>query len=258
MDKSERQKEILNSLKANSTVSVADLGSRLGVSEMTIRRDLHELDREGLLRRVHGGAILGAGRSLEPPYKTRAAENIDQKRAIAQKAATYVVDGDSIALDIGTTIMEMIVPLKDRLDLSVVTASLPIATAIMENFRSNSGLRLILTGGIVRPGELSLIGNLSQNTYKELHVDKAFIGVGAISLEEGFTEYNLDDTYVKKALTSSAGQVIVLADGSKFGRSSFASIGPLSMASVIITDPSAPVELVEQIRKQGVEVVIAD
>lgn len=258
LDKQGRQKEILDFLKANSAASVADLCERLQVSEMTIRRDLHELDRQGLLRRVHGGAMLGASRSYEPPYKSRAVENTAQKKAIAQRAAAFVVDGDSLALDNSTTTFEMVEFLTPRINLTIVTASLSIALAISERFHSNSGLRLIVTGGVVRPGEMSLVGDYAQNTLRELHVDKAFIGVGAIDVQEGFTEYNLDDAFVKRALVASANEVYVLADSSKFERSTFASVGALDLADAIITDAAIPASLSEQIRARGIEVILAD
>jgi len=258
LDKQARQKEILDFLKANSSASVADLCERFQVSEMTIRRDLQELDRIGLLRRVHGGAMLGASRSYEPPYKSRVVENAAQKKAIARRAAAFVVDGDSLALDNSTTTIEMVEFLTARLNLTIVTASLSIAMAVAEQFHSNSGLRLIVTGGVVRPGEMSLVGDFAQTMLRELHVDKAFIGVGAIDITEGFTEYNLDDAFVKRALVSSANEVYVLADSSKFQRSTFASVGALDIADAIITDTSIPEKLAEQIRARGIEVILAE
>lgn len=257
MEKQKRQKKILEFIRANSAATVADLCESFQVSEMTIRRDLAELDEAGLLRRVHGGATLGTGRSNEPTYRARALENHEAKQAIAALAASLVADGDSIALDVGTTIHEMVSPLKDRLDLTILTPSLSIANSLLEVFRPNSGMRLMLTGGIVRQDEKSLIGEYAQSMYHNLNVDKAFLGVGALNIKEGFTEYNLDDAAVKKAMLGSAEKVYFLADGSKFGRSTFASVAPLSTATAILTDSSAPQAIISQIQAMGVEVIVA-
>ncbi len=228
------------------------------VSDMTARRDLNELDRQGLLRRTHGGAHLNFGRSYEPPLNTRAAKNQAAKEAIGLQAAKMILDGDSIALDVGTTTLEIVKGLRGLQNLTIVTASLPIANLIVTTLSLEVDVRLILTGGIIRPRELSCVGEFSTRVYEELHVDKAFIGVAGISLKDGFTEYNLEDTVLKRKLIGSAREKIVVADGTKFGVTTFINIAPLTAIDRIVTDQSAPLEIVDQIRRLGVDVILTD
>jgi DeoR/GlpR family transcriptional regulator of sugar metabolism len=258
MLQADRRRKILQMLEDKGTVSVSDLCEQFDVSDMTIRRDLLELDKKGLLRRVHGGAISNLGRSYEPPYQLRSTDSLEQKRAIGIEASNLILDGDSLALDVGTTTLEIARHLKDKTNLTIITASLLIANEISSSASLESGVRLILTGGIVRPGELSMVGHISENTYGEFHVDKAFIGVAGISLEDGLTEYNLEDARVKKELMKTAGQKIIVADSKKFARTTFYKIAPLTEADTIITDSEAPQDFIAELRKIGIEVIIAE
>jgi DeoR/GlpR family transcriptional regulator of sugar metabolism len=174
------------------------------------------------------------------------------------KAAELVYDGDSIALDVGTTTLEMVPGLRGKRNLTIVTSCLQVATKVVDQISLEIDARLILTGGIVRPRELSMIGSIPERVYQDLHVDKAFIGIGGVSLEDGFTEYNLEDTQIKRMLIRSAREKIVLADGAKFGVTTFASVAALTAIDKIVTDRSAPLEMIEQIHRQGVEIILAD
>jgi len=258
MNAVERQNKIVEFVQENGRVDIAEICEMFDVSDMTARRDLNELDRQGLLRRVHGGGIANLGRSYEPPFKTRVSKNEMKKRAIGSKAADLIIDGDSIALDVGTTTLEIVPGLRGKRNLTIVTSCLQIANKVVEKISLEIDARLILTGGIVRPRELSMIGPIPEQVYQDLHVDKAFIGIGGISLEDGFTEYNIEDTQIKKILIRSAREKIVVADGSKFGVTTFASVAPLTAVDKIVTDKSASPDLIEQIREQGVEVILTD
>ena len=256
--RTERQRKILELVLQNNEISVTQICKLFNVSEMTARRDLQDLARDGLLWRVHGGAVNNLGRGYEPPYPLRSNKHSGQKRCIGQRAAEMVYNGDSIALDIGTTTLEIARALQGKRNLTVVTASLPIANEIVSSFSLNDDIRLILTGGIVRAGELSMIGTFAAQLYSQLHIDKAFVGIGGLSLQDGLTEYNLEDAAVKWSMIKSARQVIVVADGSKFGKTTFASIAGLAAVDTIITDPTAPPDMVEQLRAQEIEVIIAE
>lgn len=258
MIQSERRRRIVELVRQEGSVTVAELGTRFDVSGMTIRRDLRDLDREGLLRRVHGGAISNLGRSYEPPYQIRITRQIEAKRAIGRKAAEMIFDGDSLALDVGTTTHEVVRFLHGKRNLTILTASLPIANEITSRLSLTTEVRLILTGGIVRAEELSMIGHIAEETYRSLHVDKAFIGIGGLTLESGLTEYNLEDALVKQPLLENAQQRIALADSTKLGRATFASVAPLSMVDVLITDRAAPDAFVQALKDTGIEIVIAD
>jgi len=255
---SERRRKILEITQESGSTSVADLCALFDVSEMTVRRDLRDLDREGLLRRVHGGAVSNLGRSYEPPYAVRRTRNDEKKRAIGRQAAELVLDGDSIALDVGTTTLEIAHALQGRRNLTIITASLPIANEIVSNLSLKADVRLILTGGIVRSGELSMIGHIAARTYADFHVDKAFIGVGGMSLEDGLTEYNLEDALVKKPLLQNAHQRIVVTDSSKLGRTTFTSVAPLSRVNTLVTDSDISREVLQDLQKLGIEVLVVE
>jgi DeoR/GlpR family transcriptional regulator of sugar metabolism len=219
---------------------------------------LRDLDREGLLRRVHGGAVSSFGRSYEPPYQIRITRQVEAKQAIGIKAAEMILDGDSIALDVGSTALEVVPALRGKHNLTILTASLPIAYEICSTLSLSNDVRLILTGGIVRPEELSMVGSIAERTYSEFFVDKAFIGVGGISLEDGLTEYNLEDALVKRVFIHSAKHRIVMADGSKFGRTTFTKMAPLSLVDIVITDNTVPQKMVTALQELGIEVIIAE
>lgn len=258
MKASERQNKIVEIVLETNRITISDICELFGVSDMTARRDLNELDRLGLLRRVHGGAIANLGRSYEPPFTTRVAKNQSAKTAIGLKAAELVYDGDSIALDVGTTTLEIVPGLVSKRNLTIVTSSIQIANSIVDKLSLEIDARLILTGGIVRPRELSMIGSIPAQVFKDLHVDKAFIGIGGISMEDGLTEYSMEDTWIKQILIQSAREKIVVADGDKFGVTTFASVAPLTAVDKIITDMSAPHDMVDRIIRAGVEVIFAD
>lgn len=258
MNAAERHNKIIELVLDKGQITVADICTMFDISEMTARRDLNDLDRRGLVRRVHGGAVTNLGRSYEPSFQTRTIKNQEAKIAIGLKAAELIFDGDSIALDVGTTTLEIIQGLRGKRNLTIVTSCLQIANKVVDQLSLDIDARLILTGGIIRPRELSMIGPIPEQVYQELHVDKAFLGIGGISLEDGLTEYNIEDTQIKKMLIHSAREKIVLADGSKFGVTTFASVAPLVAVDKVVTDKSAPLDVVDQIREQGVEIIFAD
>lgn len=228
--------------------------SRLaGVSEMTVRRDLEALEREGLVRRVHGGAISATSRSYEPPFALRSGHHAEAKIRIGRAAASLVSKGDTAVLDVGTTTLELARALDGASMLTVLTPSL----RIIDELTGIGDVRVIATGGLVRPGELSLVGDLAERAFDALHCDTAFIGVGGVDGVAGVTEFNLDDTRVKRAAIASARRCVVLADASKLGKVAFASVCALERVDVLVTDSSASEAELAPIRDAEVEVVIA-
>lgn len=254
----ERWQAILKLLEDHNSISVAQLCEALGVSDMTIRRDLREMDSEGLLRRVHGGAVKVTRRSFEPPFALRQNELQEIKQRIGRKAAALIQDGDSIALDVGTTTLAVACALQGLHNLTVLTASLPIAYEISNRYALETDIRLIVTGGVVRRYEHSMVGYFAERIYEGMHVDKAFIGVGGINLTQGLTEYNLEDAAVKRVLLANSDQVIVVADGSKFNHRAFATFAPLTEVDVVVTDRSADSATVAALQEMGIEVLFAD
>lgn len=255
---SDRRRKIVEIVQQAGSKTVPELCGLFDVSEMTIRRDLRDLDREGFLRRVHGGAVSNLGRSYEPPLTLRSTRNTARKEAIGRKAAELIIDGDSIALDVGTTTLEIARALQGRHNLTILTASLPIANEIVSRLSLTSDVRLILSGGIVRSGELSMIGKIASDTFSSFHVDKAFIGVGGVNFKSGLTEYNIEDALVKQALIQNASQRIVVADSSKIGRTTFTTVVPLSIVDMIVTDSGIEPESLNALQESGIEVLIAE
>ncbi|MBX3048113.1 MAG: DeoR/GlpR transcriptional regulator [Anaerolineales bacterium] len=254
----ERRRWISEQVISAGHITIADISTEFGVSEMTARRDLSALDRDGLVRRVHGGAIVSLGRSFEPPFRSRLNNQTEVKRRIGLKAAELILNGDSIALDVGTTTLEIVPGLASKRNLTIVASSLQIANEVVRTLPLENHSRLILTGGIVRPGELSMTGPIPEKSHRELHVDKAFLGMGGISPRDGLTEYNIEDARIKQVLLEQAREKIIVADGSKFGQTTFAHVGPLSKINTIVTDSSAPADILKEIEAAGVTVIIAD
>ena len=247
----ERHQQIIDMIEKNGSVTVIDLVNRFGTSEMTIRRDLDILEKRFLLRRVHGGAMSARGSSYEPPYMIRSNENSEVKERIGKAAAGLIKSGDSISLDTGTTTFEVARHISEIQDLTVVTHSIPIANLLIESLRN----RLICTGGIVRSGELSMIGDLAIRAYQEYYVDKLFLGVGGIDLKVGLTEFNLEDTLVKRVMVQNAKEVIVVADSSKFNQVAFTLVAPIRVIRKIVTDTSLDTSVAAQLEKEGIEVI---
>lgn len=254
----ERKTRILEYTAEHGSIKIQEICAMFGISDMTARRDLNDLNRKGLVRRIHGGAVANLGRSYEPGFQTRSMKNELNKKAIGIKAAELIYDGDSISLDVGTTTLEVAQQLAEKRNLTILTNCLQIANLLVGTLSLEVDARLIITGGIVRPRELSMIGNIPQDVYSNYHTDKAFIGIGGISLENGLTEYNIEDSQIKKVLLQNSLEKIIVADSSKFGVTTFNSVGPIEAIDTIVTDSDAPEHLVKAIRNLGINVILAD
>ena len=253
MDAHQRLQAILDLLDNQGSVTVSDLAARCQVTGMTVRRDLDTLERKRLLRRVRGGAVSAQGRSYEPPLIRRTREHPEEKRRIGAAAADLVKDGESIAVDVGTTAVEVARHLVRRHNLTVVTPSFQVATLLAEQ----PTLRVILTGGVLRPGEYSLMGPLAERAFQEFFLDKIFLGIGGIHLDTGLSEFSQEDAMVKRAMIASAKEVIVIADASKFGKKVFAAVAPLTAVHRVVTDASIRRDVLSRLKAKGIEVVVA-
>jgi DeoR/GlpR family transcriptional regulator of sugar metabolism len=249
----ERHQKVLGLLETRGSVSVAELVAQFDVSEMTIRRDLDVLERKGLLRRVHGGAVSDRGRSYEPPFLFRSTTETEAKARIGRLAAGLVRNGESITLDVGTTSLEVARNLAEKQNLTIITPCFQIAALLCEN----PDIRLILTGGILRHSELSMVGHMAERVFEEFYVDKLFLGAAGIDFEVGLTEYNLEDTLVKQAMLRSAKQTILVVDASKFNRVAFTSIAPLNVVDTVVTDESVDPAVVDSLKNLNIDVMLA-
>jgi DeoR/GlpR family transcriptional regulator of sugar metabolism len=200
-----------------------------------------------------GGAVIASGRSYEPPLLIRSETQIEAKSSIGKLAADLVEDGDSLAIDIGSTTYELAKNLVSKMNLTIITPGLYIANLFM----SKPDIRTILPGGIIRHSEGSLTGQLTVKAFEDLFVDKLFLGMGGINAQAGCTEYNWDDANVKQAMIKSAKEVIALVDASKFNVIAFARICPLSRLKRMITNQAPPNDLYQALKEANVEIDLA-
>lgn len=233
----DRYQAILELVGAKGRVSNTELARQLKVSEMTIRRDLAALDSQGALRRVHGGALPVASGSYEPPFAARAKLNADAKRSIASLVPTLIGDGETVILDGGTTAAAIAEELLSR-DITVCTPSLRVADVLS----GSASVRLMVPGGIVRPGERSLVGPAALRIFEDHQFDVYVMTVSAVHIRAGLTEWNLDDAAVKRAALAAANRSIVACDASKFGKTAFGRICGVEQADFVVTDAAIPAD----------------
>src|SRR5258708_6415021 len=220
----ERRQRIFEDIETSGIASVRDLAQRFEVSTITVMRDLQELEQEGLIRRVHGGAISVRGASYEPPFSARKSQLSPEKHRIAAKAVEMIQDGDRIILDVGTTTLEIARALKGKRNLTVLVTNLRAALELA----SQPAIQVIVVGGRCRTSELSMIGHLAEQTLRTFQVDKAFIGVGGVTVSHGLTAFNFDEAGTQRTMIERARQAIVVADHTKFGKIMLTQIAPLS------------------------------
>lgn len=250
----ERKTTILERLEAKERVHVIELAEELNVSTETIRRDLERLDREGKLSKVHGGAIKAGTDSSEPPFEEKTSIHAAEKRAIGRLAASLIRDGDSIMLGNGTTPLEIIRFLTDKKNVTLVTHSAPTMMAALETF----GGRIVFVGGEMNVSQKTAGGPLAEQMLRQLRVNKAFISAGGLSAEGGLTDYDLQEASLSRSMMEQADEVIVLADHSKLGRSTFARICGLDEVSLIISDRSCPEEWRRLLADKEIELLLAE
>ncbi|WP_099221985.1 DeoR/GlpR family DNA-binding transcription regulator [Listeria costaricensis] len=223
----ERKQRIIENLERVGVIKLAELVEALDCSESTIRRDLIELEQEGLLERVHGGARLLNAHNIEPSMNEKSFKNIQSKQEIARYSAELVAEGDCIYLDAGSTTIEMIPFLADR-RITVVTNGLAHIEKLVQ-------LRIdaYLLGGKMKVHTKAVVGAVALNNLTNYHFDKAFLGTNAIHLEYGHTTPDTEEALLKRSAGKQAANTFVLADHSKFGHIHFARIFDLEDATIV-------------------------
>jgi DeoR/GlpR family transcriptional regulator of sugar metabolism len=250
-----RRDAILAELEQGSAVDTAQLARRFAVSGMTIRRDLAALEAQGRLRRARGGAVAAHITGAEPRYAAKQLANAGLKSRIARYAVDNLVeDGDILLLEGGTTVTSMVRYLRGKRDLTVVTNGLYTACEL--------GLLLpevtVLTvGGLLREASFTTVGPTAEAFFDAFHGDKLFISATGLTLEAGFTDPNPLEAAVRGRMREAAGQVIALMDSTKFGVTSLVQTAPPEGVSALVTDPGAPADAVDALRRLGVDVRIA-
>lgn len=250
----ERLDQIASLVVEKQRVSVAELSSLFDVSKVTIRNDLSELERRGLLMRTHGGALAinQNHKKVELSFDVREQLQREEKSRIGQMAAGLVQDGDAIALDASTTALEVAKRVKDRRELTVITNGLYIALELL----GVPGVTVVMPGGFLRWDAVSLVGELGEEILARFNVQKGFFGAKGITIEEGLTDVNNYEVQLKRAMVKAAKEVIAIVDHTKWGRVAFASFASVDQVDKIITDDKAPPELVKAFRARGVEVLL--
>ena len=248
----DRRLKILETVAEEQTIQVVELAARFRVSEMTIRRDIKRLERDGFLRRTYGGATAHLTRSLDLAFNARALQSAREKRLIGMAAAQLVVEASSLFIGIGTTCEQFGRYIRARSELTVVTGSLPIASQL-----GTRSMHTVVLGGTVRQDELSCIGPAARATLGRYRFDIAVIGAAGLSAEAGITDMIDEEADIHRLAIELASRVVVLADGSKLGLVTLAAVAPATAIDVLVTDPGAdPVQL-QRLRDLGIEVVLA-
>jgi len=245
-----RRDQILAYLSARDRTSVSELSQTLGVSEVTVRKDLDQLEAQGVLTRVHGGAVVSGRGRLELYFAAREQEHLEEKRRIAQAAAALVQSGQRIFLDASTTALQVTRLIKDREDLIVVTNGL--YTALELNFCA--GITTIVVGGTMRRRSSSLVGSLNQNSLQRLRVDIGLFGARGVTARDGLMESEIDEAQLKQQMASASSLVVGIVDSSKFGTLAFSAFALPHEIDRIITDDAAPPAIVSELRAQGVKI----
>jgi DeoR/GlpR family transcriptional regulator of sugar metabolism len=250
----ERKHTILAQLATQGKVQVQTLAQLFQVSTETIRRDLDRLEKEGELRKVYGGAVRVRSGMVEAPFQKRSQLQLQKKQAIGAAAAALVEDGETIMLDNGTTTLEIMRQLQHRSHVTVITNSVPILTVALESFAG----KIIFAGGEIHTAVLASTGPAAHEMLNQFRVNKAFISAGGVSFTDGITDYVLEEAMISRKMMERAEEAILVADHTKFGRSTFARIAPVEHISMVITDSGCPSEWIESLQKMEIETVIQD
>lgn len=248
-----RQHSIIDIIRLEGKITVAELCKRFSVSPATIRNDLTKLEAANLLKRTYGGAISSHRANYELTTHEKEVQNVREKRAIAEAALRCIQPGDVVAIDTGTTTFELTRQITGIHNLTVMTNDLQIALYL----EANSECSIIIVGGALRRNYHCAVGAFSIQMIDNLHVDKAFLAANGVTTERGLSTPNVELASVKRKIMDISEKTYLLADSSKIGKSSFAHIAPLNAVEAMLTDENAPEEFVLQAESMGVKVIIA-
>lgn len=249
----ERQESLLQFVEKRQRVTVPQICEQFAISPATARRDLDALAELGKIQRVHGGALALRNAPPEPPILQRAVEQADEKQRIARSAAALILDGDTVFLSSGTTVLEVARQLHERTNLTVITNSLLVINVLADAPQIN----VIALGGALRRSEMSLVGHLTEHGLTDVRANKVILGVRGVDLNHGLTNADLQETAIDRAVIRTGAEIIVVADNTKLGRASTAFVVPLSAVHTLVTDSGAPPEFVEAVREKGLTVITA-
>ena len=246
-----RRQAIIHALEQAGELSVGELSEQFHVSEVTIRQDLQALAEQSLLIRTRGGARLATAHP-ELPFEVRQRQQAEQKARIGRAAAQMVQPGDSLVIDASTTALAMVPFLKPLPELTVLTNSLNVAVGLLRVPQAH----VIMPGGSLRRDAVSLVGQQSSEFFYGLNARIGFFGARGFTLEQGLTDINLEEARTKRRMVEMCQVVVGILDGSKWKQTSVVTFAGIKDVNCIVTDESAPAELVQQVRSRGVEVIV--
>ncbi len=247
-----RHEVILQEVLTRKTVRIKDLAHKLGVHEMTVRRDVDTLVEQGLLERIHGGARLLTRASDEVAYSLRVNERADVKARLARAALELIRDGDTIALDASTTVLSLAQIVGAR-DVTAITTSLDAANAL-----AGANVPFTLIGGTFHARARSFVGPLATATLKKLHPDKVFFSSKGFTPKAGFTDAHLPETEMKERLISNGGLIVAMLDHTKFGRTALNTIADLDAVDVLITDEEPEQDVRDTLEAADIRLIVSE
>lgn len=247
----ERQNKILSMLKVHNKLLVNELCEEFCVSSATIRNDLNQLEKKGLLKRTHGGAISCSKACFEPTSSQKARTNSEKKQRIAEYAVNLIENGDTLAIDTGTTTYYLAELISIKSNITVITTDINIAN-LLEGF---SGVTVILAGGMLRKGFSCTTGAITNNILELFNVDKVFIATNAVTPSGDICTPDIEQAKVKQSLIAMGKQTFLLCDSSKFGTHSFARFGSLNDIDTVITDNELDIDIQQHIKETGVSII---
>ena len=250
-----RRIKLIEKLKSNGKVDVKELSTALGVTGVTIRNDLEQLEKKNILIRARGGAIKieQNNHNEDYPLSDKQKKNLVEKREIGKKASELITSGNTIILDSGSTIHELAKNLKNFEELTVITNALNVATLLAEYKNVN----VIVPGGSLKKNSLSLFGIIAEKGFKDFFCDKLFLGVDGFDLDFGISTPSPEEAHLNQIMIEISKEVIVLADSSKFERRGFAFIAPINKINTVITDKGILPEQKKKLETMGVRVIVA-
>ncbi|MBI1882288.1 MAG: DeoR/GlpR transcriptional regulator [Chloroflexi bacterium] len=248
----ERQEQLLHFVKQNQRATVTEISAHFSVSLATARRDLEALAERGEIERFHGGAKAVPQAPPEAPVLQRSVEQAEEKKRIGRATADLIKDGETVFLGSGTTVLEVARHLRDRRDLTVITNSLLVVNTLADLPQ----ITVVDLGGVLRHSEMSVIGHLTEQALAEVNAQKIVLGIHAIDLEYGLTNEYLPETMTDRAILARRGEIIIVADHSKCGRVSTASVAPITVMRKLVTDMKTPQDFVNALREKGIEVLV--
>ena len=254
LSQSERLEHVVRLLETRDYVQVAELSQAFAVSEVTVRSDLTELARQGLVARIRGGVRALQHGNSEVGFDLRLRLEVDRKRAIARTAAAMVNEGEAVALDASTTAYYLALELRSKRELVVVTNGLLVATALADA----PGITVLVTGGMLRLSAMSVVGDFGADVLRTTRINKGFLGARGLSLSRGLMDLNPDEVRIKQEMADACEQVYGIFDGTKWHRSALLAFVSVEELAGIITDSSAPTDEVEAWRAAGVDVISVD